>query len=180
LTGAYRGLFAPTETDLRGVKLLTGELIFSAALRHILGEEALRAVLVWNLGSNSAAKKAKESFVYLFEKAGEPSAKTTGFFCCHKCTIAFLRTLAVVKPGGWELTLQKSIENIRKKRTPDGRWHGFPFYYTLLTLSEIDLPSAKVELRYAGTVAKKLVNRYQKGDRISYFRKLALKAAVTA
>jgi hypothetical protein len=180
LTGAYRGLFAPTETDLRGVKLVTGELIFSAALRHILGEEALRAVLVWNLGSNSAAKKAKESFVYLFEKAGEPSAKTTGFFCCHKCTIAFLRTLAVVRPGGWELTLQKSIENIRKKRTPDGRWHGFPFYYTLLTLSEIDLPSAKVELRYAGTVAKKLVNRYQKGDRISYFRKLALKAAVTA
>jgi hypothetical protein len=180
LKGAYRGLFAPTETDLRGVKLVTGELIFSAALRHILGEEALRTVLVWNLESNSTAKKAKESFVHLLEKAGEPPAKTTGFFCCHKCTIAFLRTLAVVKPGGWELTLQKSIENIRKKRTPDGRWHGFPFYYTLLTLSEIDLPSAKVELRYAGTVAKKLVNRYQKGDRISYFRKLALKAAVTA
>jgi hypothetical protein len=180
LKGAYRGLFAPTETDLRGVKLVTGELILSAALRHILGEEALRTVLVWNLGSTSTAKKAKENFVYLLEKAGGSPAKETGFFCCHKCAIAFLRTLAVVKPDGWELTLQRGVENIRKKRTSDGRWHGFPFYYTLLALSEIDLPSAKVELRHASALAKKLLNRYQEQDRISHFRKLGLEAATTA
>jgi hypothetical protein len=179
LKGAYRGLFAPTEKDLRGVKLLTGESIFSAALRHILGEEALRTVVAWNLGSSSTVKEVKESFVSL-ERLGECPAKESGFFCCHKCTIAFLRTLAVVKPDGWRATLEKGVENIRKKRTLNGKWHGFPFYYTLLALSEIDLPSAKVELRYASVVAKKLLNRYQEEDRISRFRKVGLEAAISA
>lgn len=179
LEGAYRGLFAPTKKDIRGVKLLTGEPIFSAALRHILGEEALRTIIVWDYGSLSTVKEARESFIDLLGR-GDPPAKTSGFFCCHKCTPAFLRTLAVVKPDEWEATLQKGVENIRKKRTPDGRWHGFPFYYTLLTLSEMDIPSAKAELRYAGTIAKKLLNRYQEEDRTSRFRKIGLEAAMTA
>jgi hypothetical protein len=180
LKRAYRGLFAPTEKDIRGVKLLTGEAIFSAALRHILGEEALRTVIVWNFESSSNVKKAKESFTYLLERVGDPPAKASGFYCCHRCTPAFLRTLAVVKPDGWEATLQKGVENIRKKRTLDGKWRGFPFYYTLLTLSEMDVPSAKVELRHASIIAKKLLNRYLKEDRISRFRKIGLEAAMTA
>jgi hypothetical protein len=180
LKGAYRNLFAPTENDLRGVKLLTGESIFSAALRHILGEEALRTAIVWNLGPSSTVNRAIESFVHLLEQVGDPPVKVTGFYCCHKCTLAFLRTLAVVKPNGWNATLQKGVENIRKKRTPDGKWRGFPFYYTLLTLTAIDLPSAKVELRHASTIAKKMLNRYQKEDRISHFRKIGLEAATTA
>ena len=179
LEGAYRGLFAPTEKDLRGVKLLRGETIHSAALRHILGEEALRTTIVWNLASSSAAKKAKESFVYLLERTGAPRAKTSGFYCCHKCTIAFLRALAVVKPDGWETTLTKGIDGIKKKRTTDGKWCVFPFYYTLLTLSEIDTPSAKAELRYASKKAKRLLNRYLKEDRVSRFRRIGLEAAVT-
>ncbi len=180
LKGAYRGLFAPTEKDIRGVKLLTGETIFSAALRHILGEEALRTVIVWDFERSSTVKKAKESFVGLLERVGDPPAKASGFYCCHKCTPAFLRTLAVVKPDGWEATLQKGVENIREKRTSDGKWRSFPFYYTLLTLSEIDMPSAKVELRHASTMAKKVLNRYLKEDRISRFRKIGLEAAITA
>lgn len=180
LKGAYRGLFAPTEKDLRGVKLPTGESIFSAALRHILGEEALRTVIVWNLEQSSMVERVKESFVYLLERVGDPPAKASGFYCCHKCTPALLRTLAVVKPDGWEATIEKGVGNIRKKRTPDGKWRGFPFYYTLLTLSEIDLPSAKAELRHACTIAKKLLNRYQKEDRISHFRKIGLEAAINA
>jgi hypothetical protein len=106
LEGAYRGLFAPTEKDLRGVKLLTGETICSAALRHILGEEALRTLTIWDFASHSAAKKAKESFLDFLERGGDSSAKTSGFYCCHKCTIAFLRALVAVKPGGWETTLE--------------------------------------------------------------------------
>ncbi len=180
LRGAYRGLFAPTEKDIRGVKLLTGEPIFSAALRHILGEEALRTAIIWNLELSSTVKKAEESFIHFYGRVGDPPAKASGFYCCHKCTPAFLRTLAVVRPDGWEATLQKGVQNIRKKRTPDGRWRGFPFYYTLLTLSEINIPSAKFELRHAGTIAKKLLKRYLTKDRVSRFRKIGLEAAMTA
>ena len=180
LNGAYRGLFAPTDKDLRGVKLLTGETVRSAALRHILGEETLRTVFVWNFTSSSPVRQAKENFVNLLERGGNPPAKVSGFFCCHKCTPAFLRTLAVVKPEGWEATLQKGVQNIRKKRTPDGRWRSYPFYYTLLTLSEMDMPSAKVELQHARSIANKLMNRYLKEDRVSRFRKIGLEAAMTA
>jgi hypothetical protein len=180
LSRAYRGLFAPTRKDIRGVKLLTGETVRSAALRHILGEETLRTIFVWNFTSSSTVRRAKENFVNLLERGRALPAKVSGFFCCHRCTPAFLRTLAVVKPEGWDATLQKGVENIRKKRTPDGRWRSFPFYYTLLTLSEIDMPSAKLELRHASLIANKLLNRYRKEDRVSRFRKIGLEAAMTA
>jgi len=179
LKGAYMDLFAPTEEDLLGVQLPTGERVGSAALRHILGEEALRTAILWNLGSSSAVKKAVNSFDRLLER-GEPCAKSSGFYCCYRCTPAFLRTLAVVKPDDWREILEKGVRKIRDERTPEGRWHGFPFFYTLLTLSEIDSPSAKAELRHASKTARKLLQRYEKDDRKSRFRRLSLQAATSA
>ncbi|MDH5374368.1 MAG: hypothetical protein OEY40_00870 [Candidatus Bathyarchaeota archaeon] len=84
----------------------------------------------------------------------------------------------MVKPDDWKVILDKGVENIKKERTPDGRWHGFPFYYTLLTLSEIDTPLAKAELKYASKIVERLLKRYQEEDRISRFRKLGLEAAL--
>ena len=41
LRGSYAGMFAPTESDIRGVKLFTGESTNSmASTAHILGEKA--------------------------------------------------------------------------------------------------------------------------------------------
>ncbi len=190
LKGSYADLFLPTKKDNQGIRLLTGERIVSgAALRHILGEEALRTTIVWNLGSSPAVKKATKSFNGLLDGAYQsartrelrhPTARETGFYCCTKCTSAFLRTLAVVQPDDWEEILEKGISHIRRSRTPNGRWRAFPFYYTLLTLSGFDAPSAKVELGHAGKVAEKLLKRYQKDDRTSRFRRLVLKAVIEA
>ena len=91
-----------------------------------------------------------------------------------------MRTLALVKPQGWESTLKKGLENIREKRTTDGRWRVFPFYYTLLTLSELDAPSAKAELRHASIAAKRLIGRYRGHERTPRFRRIGLKAALDA
>ena len=90
----------------------------------------------------------------------------------------FLRTLAVVKPGEWDEILEKGLNRIKEARTPDGRWHGFPFFYTLLTLSEMDTPSARAELRHASKVAEKLLKRYHGNDRTSRFRRLGLEATL--
>ena len=177
--GSYMNLFVPTERDRLGVQLPTGERIDSAALRHILGEEALRTVIIWNLRSSHEAEKAVASFKQLLER-GEPCARSSGFYCCYKCTPAFLRTSNVVRPEKWKEILEKGVQNIRKERTSDGRWHGFPFFYTLLTLSEINSPSARAELRHAGKIAQRLLRRYQKDDRTSHFRKLGLEAAQSA
>ena len=178
LKGSYRNLFAPTEKDMsEGLQRLTGERYpgRGALTSHSLGEEALRAVILWNQNSHPSAIKALGSFEEMV------NGHQNGFYCCYNCTPAFLRTLSVVKLNGRDEILEKGIGNIRKARTSDGRWRGFPFYYTLLTLSDINVPSAKDELRYVGKTAQKLVKKYEnKDDRASRFRAIGLEAAVDA
>ncbi|MBE0512814.1 hypothetical protein IBX38_07170 [Candidatus Bathyarchaeota archaeon] len=145
----------------------------NAGTRHILGEEALRTVIVWKLRSSSAVKQALKSFNGLLE-AGAKS----GSWCCYTCTVSFLRTLAVAKPDKWDRILEKGVNRLKKARTPDGRWHDFPFYYTLLTLSEMNIPSARAELRHASKIAERLLKRYRSDDRISRFRRLGLEVAL--
>ena len=64
LQGSYFNMFMPTKQDLsQGVQLLTGERMQSdAATPHILSEEALRTVIVWNIRSSSAVKQALKGF----------------------------------------------------------------------------------------------------------------------
>jgi hypothetical protein len=85
-----------------------------------------------------------------------------------------------VKPEGWEGILERGINRINDTRTPDGRWHGFPFYYTLLALSEADKPAARTELKHARKTAEKLLKRNSRNDRTSLFRRLGLNAALNA
>lgn len=56
LPGSYAGMFAPTARDFaKGIRLFTGERISShAATAHILGEEACRALLLLDVGSEEA------------------------------------------------------------------------------------------------------------------------------
>jgi len=175
LKGSYSNLFMPTNLDLtQGVRLITGERIGTGGgARHILGEEALRTVIVWGLKSSPAVTEALRGFDQILERGGK-----SGSYCCHRCTMAFLRTLVVVKPEEWSGILEKGFNRIKGARTSDSRWHGFPFFYTLLTLSEIDAPSARAELRYASKVAEKLLERYRGDDRTSRFRRLGLEATL--
>ena len=40
-------------------------------------------------------------------------------------------------------------------RTGSGRWKRFPFFYTLLALTEFDVPEARTELRWAAPAAER-------------------------
>jgi len=174
LEGSYCNLFLPTSQDLvQGAHLLTGEHIkTNAATRHILGEEALRTLIVWNFESSKPVKEATKGFNQIIERGGK-----NGSYCCYNCTIAFLRTLAVTKTHARDEILEKGLDKIKKARLSDGRWHGYPFYYTLLFLSELDSPHAKNELKHAKNAAKRLLKHYNGSDRTSLFRRLALNAA---
>ena len=177
LKGSYSNLFLPTKRDLtQGLHLLTGERKSTgAATRHILGEEALRTAIAWKLGSSLAVEEALKGFNEILEAGGR-----SGSYCCYACTIAFLRTLAVVKPDGWDQILEKGIRRIKEARTANGRWRGFPFYYTLLALSDLETSSARDELIHAGRVAEKLLKRYTRDDRVSRFRRVGLEDALNA
>lgn len=177
LPKAYFGMFEPLSKDLsQGLRLPTGERVLSkVAIRHILSEEALRALIVWKCKSSSALTKAIEGFNDILKAGGK-----NGSWCCYTCTIAFLRALAVVKPDNSDAILEKGLGKIKKARTKDGKWHGFPYYYTLLALAEMDTSLARAELRYASTTAGRLLIRYEGKDRKSRFRKLALEATLKA
>jgi len=178
LKNSYRHLFAPTDRDLaQGLQLPTGERyhLRKALTRHVLGEEAIRIVIVWELKSSPSVTEALKGFDSILERGGN-----SGRYCCYTCTVSFLRTLREVKPEKWEEVLERGLSHIRKARAPDGKWHGYPFYYTLLALSEIDTSSARAELRHASKTAEKLMRRYRADDRISRFRRLGLEAAVNA
>jgi hypothetical protein len=73
----------------------------------VLGEEALRTVMVWKHGSSEAAAEAVKGFDKILERGGR-----TGVYCCYTCTLSFLRALTAVKPEGWEGILGKGINRI--------------------------------------------------------------------
>lgn len=165
----------PTAQDIaQGAHLLTGEKMLSrAGTSHVLGEEALRTVMVLGLEARPAVAEALKGFDQILERGGK-----SGYYCCRICTISFLRALAVAKPSNWDAVLERGLNRIRARRTFDGKWRGFPFYYTLLMLSEVDLPSARVELGHVSKAAEELLKRYRHDDRTSRFRRLGLEAAL--
>ena len=47
-------------------------------------------------------------------------------------------------------------------RDGNGKWHRFPFYYTVMSLSGINLPAAKTELVYAKAGILRMAGRTAK------------------
>jgi len=187
LPGSYRGLFAPTLKDIsKGIKLPTGEFMGGhGGARHILGEEALRTLAVWKFGWHSMPlKQAMDGYKDIFRRVIE---RNDGLFCCYKCTISFLRSSSalrnahpeVVTPDEMDDVLMMSLNRIKRERTGDGKWRRFPYYYTLLALSDMDVPPAKAELKYASQIAERLIRRNQGDDRGARFRRLGLEAALS-
>lgn len=187
LPGSYRGLFAPTQLDIsEGIRLPTGESIGGfAGARHVIGEEALRALVVWKFGWHSTPfRQAMDGFKGIFRKMSEYD----GLFCCSRCTIGFLRSANVlryasmswVRPDEMDDILRMSLNRVKKARIGGGKWRGFPYYYTLLTLSDMDMPPAKAELKYASKMAERLIRRNKGDDRGARFRRLGVEAALNA
>lgn len=174
--------FAPAEKDKEKIELITGEKFESTSgTDHILGQEALRALMLWGRGEQvetQRALKALYALLDLEQDYGTP--RESGYFCCAKCSVSMLKTVSVVKTESWEDTLENGVDKINQNRDGEGRWGKYPFYYTLLALSEIESDSAIEELRYAAQDAEKLLKRYKgKDDRKSLFRKIGLETAVS-
>src|SRR5262245_44637664 len=92
LAGAYGGTFAgfPSERS-SGIVLFTGERIASASARHILGEEAsraLRLLAVRHRGVTRALEAADEGLMRCLARAADdPRRRNPGLYCCGKCSV---------------------------------------------------------------------------------------------
>jgi hypothetical protein len=154
LPGAYAGTFAgfPGERE-RGISVFTGERITSASARHILGEETCRALRLLSVRSRSvsaALDRTTEGLLACLERAAtDPRNGNPGRFCCGKCTVGLWRHLLSGGLDRHEERLRRGVRHLHQVRDGEGGWRAFPFWYTVLALSEVDAPEAKKELRYA-------------------------------
>ena len=160
LPGSYHGMFAPTARDFKdGIRVFTGEGVRSrAAVSHILGEEACRALVMLDPDSDHARTAVERARSGLIDAVRQYQAdEHSGFYCCGICSVAFWRNLS---SGGFEGSrerLRSGVEAMKDYRRPDGRWGRFPFFYSLLALSEMGIPRAREELRFAAPECRKVL-----------------------
>jgi hypothetical protein len=164
LPGAYGNTFAgfPSER-VEGIVLFTGERITSASARHILGEEAsraLRRLRVRDPRVSQALRVADKGLLQCLERAAEDPRRTNpGLFCCGKCSVGLWRNLLAGGLDRQQERLQRGAAHLRSMRDGQSGWRRFPFWYTVLALSEMDSPEARMELKYAAAELTRVANR---------------------
>ena len=170
--GSYAGMFAPTKKDFaEGLRLFTGELIKTrAGTAHIIGEEACRALILLNATGKDVADALSEATAGMLGRLRKEIRP--GMYCCGKCSCALWRHLSVGGLDKAERRLAAGVKTLKSRRDGNGRWKVFPFYYTLLALSEIDLPSAVSEMRYAAPSCERVLKQSPKDDGYAQRRRL--------
>lgn len=164
LDGAYGGTFAgfPAERS-KGIALFTGERIASASARHILGEEAsrtLRLLRVRDRAVTQALAAADEGLMQCLERAArDPRNTNPGLFCCGKCSVGLWRNLLSGGLSRSEERLRRGASHLQSIRDGENGWRKFPFWYTVLALSEMDSSEARKELKYAAPELERVANR---------------------
>ena len=183
LSASYAGMFAPTSLDFRrGMRVFTGEAVRSgAATAHILGEECCRLLLklgVKDRRVSAALARAEAGMQERLNSAERLHVRHVGFYCCGICTASFWRHLAA---GGLDSPAPRFRDGLRVLadcRSDNGRWNRFPFFYTLLALTEIDLPEARKELRWASPAAERSLKALRGAGRFPKRRRAVLEQAL--
>ena len=164
LPGAYAETFAgfPAERS-KGIVLFTGERIASASARHILGEEAsraLRSLRVRDASVTRALEAADEGLMRcLARAAADPRNGNPGLYCCGKCSVGLWRNLLAGGLDRQDERLQRGARHLRSARDGKEGWRPFPFWYTVLALSEMDGSEASAELKYAAPALERAASR---------------------
>jgi len=179
LPGSYAGMFAPTEKDIRrGIQVFTGEKVRSrAATCHILGEEACRALILLDVrlaGVQEALKRATAGMAARLDQARQGPTRIRGTYCCGTCTCSLWRHLAAGGLAGHEGWLAAGMKALKAHRLGNGQWRRFPFYYTLLALSEVKLARAVEDLRYAAPACERFLRRSSARGKIAHRRRLLI------
>ena len=142
----YAGMPRPTDHDFcEGVELFTGEMVTSnAGIGHVLGEEACRVLVLLGVHTSSVRRTLDRSVAGLL-----PRLDDSGIYCCGRCSAALWRRMAAgAFPDATERT-ERAMHALRASRDRHGRWGAFPFFYTVLALTELCHPLACEELKHA-------------------------------
>jgi len=173
--GSYRGLPAPTTRDYSTkLRLFTGETVGSRAGKGCkLGFEATWAITVLRPTKTAVARVAETCRRRALERFSQETARQRGMYCCYSCSSAGWQALGVTPGSDADALLEAGLSLLRPLRTGTGRWGKFPFWYTVLALSDIDRPSALAELRHAAPALQRAMKVPPKQDKVAQ-RRLSL------
>ena len=164
LPGCYGGTFAgfPAERS-KGIVVFTGERITSASARHILGEESARVLRILRVRDRVVHHALDEADVGLMRcltrAAADPRNRNPGLYCCGKCSVGLWRNLLAGGLDRREERLRRGASHLRSVRDGEHGWRKFPFWYTVLALSEMDCAEAQRELTYASPALERMARR---------------------
>lgn len=168
---SYNKSFGVTRKDMKDrVFTFTGEPLNSpASMRHIMAEESCRVLLELSkiTGRDVAALSRSNVNFYRMLEASHAAGKHPGTFCCGPCTVGLWRHLSAGGLPDYAENLDEGISVLHDFHDGAGRWGRFPFFYTLLALSEIDLPIAQKEINYAQPECERILNRLHNKNKFS-------------
>lgn len=182
LLRAYAGTFALTDAERTvGIRVFTGERMNCASARHIIGEESMRVLTLLSLRDRVVAEALARARAGMEERLAEHHARgfTPGMYCCGKCSVAYWRNLAVGGLSNAERLLAAGMKDLKRHRKGECEWRRFPFYYTLLALTEIDVPGAVGEVRYAAPLCESRLKRVRGGDLYAIRRRAVMERALS-
>jgi hypothetical protein len=179
---SYESLPAPTKRDFKnGLRLFTGEKISTrAGIAHIIGQEACRvlALLDVDIPTVLKAREVAEKSIIHRIKSPENKRKNDGMYCCAACSCAMWRNIAAGGLRRCEPMLKTGIRTLKSRRDGKGRWKGFPFYYTILLLSEMVGSPSHTELVYAFNACQNAIRRLRGNDKFAVRRRHLLQMVI--
>jgi hypothetical protein len=147
--GRKAGLFALDPEDWeRGPRLWTGESIRTKlAAEHVFSQEAAR--LLHRLGERDPAVERAVALAAGRLAGTCYAAQHCTIGECATSFIGYVRYLASVRGDDARGDVSRRVQTLSQHRAPNGRWIRFPFFYTLLVLSELPKSVAEDEMTFA-------------------------------
>jgi hypothetical protein len=158
VSGSNSGFFLPYAAEPRNeTRLFTGETLRTQlASQHLPLIEITRLLRLLAVEDDASIRS-----IQLAEQRMRRMCYSS--FCssgeCRALTIAYMRYLAVQGSDQSAERLSQFLETLKTHRDGKGSWRGFPYFYTLLMLSEISLSSATSELDYSRPSLEKLARQ---------------------
>ena len=166
LTGSNSGVFIPFASESRTqIRLFTGETLHTEfACRHLQLIEATRVLSLLALDNPAVSRSISLSNQRM-------NTMCYSQFCskgeCRSLTVAYMRFLASLNTNDASSHLNQLLAQLESYRDGKGKWHGFPYYYTILMLSETDDPKSADELQYTAPVLDRMSGQKSVKDRYS-------------
>ena len=148
-------LDAITAAIFDGRTLAAGER--GRAARWIASRQGLPAALlrVRDLKVTRALERADDGLMRCLVRAEDPRNGNPGLYCCGKCSVGLWRNLLAGGLDRHDERLRRGASHLRSMRDGEHQWRRFPFWYTVLALSEMDSTEARAELKYAAPVLER-------------------------